>query len=85
MDSITVACVYPLDSFLCYLPDTIQLASSSLFSSCCHWQVMCFILVYMEHGTLQLLDLSSATNVINSTLNTNVFCLKGSQTHVRKL
>lgn len=78
MDSITMACVYPLNLFLCYLPDTFQLASSSLFSSCCHWQVMYFILVYTEHGSLQLLELSFRTTVINSTLNTNVFFLKGS-------
>lgn len=42
MDSITMACVYRLDLFLCYLPDTFQLASSSLFPSCCRWQVTVF-------------------------------------------
>lgn len=76
MDSISIACVYSLDFFLCYLPDTFQLASSSLFPSCCHWQVMRFILVYMEHSALQLLDLSFSTTVINSTSNTKVFFLK---------
>lgn len=77
-----MACIYPLDLFLCYLTDTLQLASSFLFSSCCHWQVMC-----IYPGLHRAQDPSVAwsfTTAINSTLNTNVFLLKGSSMHVRK-
>lgn len=77
-----MACIYPLDLFLCYLPDTFQLARSFLFSSCCHWQVMCFY-----PGLHRAQDPSVAwsfISAINSSLSTNVFLLKGSSMHVRK-
>lgn len=82
MDNITMVCIYLLDLFLCYLPDPFQLASSFLFSSCCHWQVMCFY-----PGLHRAQDPSVAwsfTTATNSTLNTNVCLLKGSSMHVRR-